>query len=453
MLTISDILKATGGELISGSENVEITDINTDTRVIKEGMLFVALIGDSFDGNDYVNQAVKAGAAGCVVSRPVDADTNLILVEDTTKALGQIAKYHKEKFSVPFVGVTGSVGKTTTKDMISCALSAKFNVLKTQKNFNNHIGLPLTLLRLSQEHEVGVVEMGMSGFGEIDYLAGLVNPCVAVFTNIGLSHVENLGSRENILKAKTEMLSHLTDDGLVVLCADDDMLLELKSKLKHKYIYYGIENKEADITAENISSDGIVTRFNILASGKSWEAEIPVLGDHNVKNALAAFAVATHFGASPEGVINALKEFVPGKMRQNILHSGGVTVINDCYNASPSSAEAGLKILNQLKGERKIAVLGDMLEMGDLSEYAHRLVGKYVVDFGVDFLITVGTKSSQIVKGAAYHGFDEDNAKSFENNKDAIEFLDSFIKEGDIILVKASRSMKLEEISEHILDF
>lgn len=453
MLTISDILEATGGELICGAADKEITAINTDTRVIKEGMLFVALIGDSFDGNDYVEQAVKAGAAGCVVSRRMEADTSLILVDDTTKALGKIAKYHKEKFSVPFVGVTGSVGKTTTKDMISCALSSKFNVLKTQKNFNNHIGLPLTLLRLNQQHEVGVVEMGMSGFGEIDYLAGLVNPDVAVYTNIGLSHVEKLGSRENILKAKLEMLSHLSDDGLVVLCADDDMLVTLKGSLKHKHIYYGIENKEADITAENILSDGSSTEFDIVDGDNRYHAMIPVLGDHNVKNALAAFAVAKHFGAEPTGIIDSLKEFVPGQMRQNILHSCGITVINDCYNASPSSAEAGLKILNQLQGRRKVAVLGDMLEMGELSGYAHRLVGKYVVDFGVDFLITIGEKSGDIVSGAVSCGFDKNNARSFGGNKEAIEFLDSFIEKGDIVLVKASRSMKLEEISEHLLDF
>ena len=453
MFTISDILKATGGKLIAGNGQGEITDINTDTRIIREGMLFVALIGDSFDGNDYVQQAVNAGAVGCVVSKEVKADTNLILVEDTTKALGQIAKYHKERFAVPFVGVTGSVGKTTTKDMISCALSAKFNVLKTQKNFNNHIGLPLTLLRLRGEHQIGVVEMGMSGFGEIDYLASLATPEVAVFTNIGLSHVEKLGSRENILKAKSEILNHLSSDGLVVYCADDDLLVTLKGKTGHKYISYGIENKEADIIGTHITANESSTSFDIIYENKTYSAQIPVLGDHNVKNALAAFIVATHFGAEPTAVIEALKSFVPGQMRQNILHTNGITVINDCYNASPSSAEAGIKILNQLKGARKIAVLGDMLEMGELSDYAHRLVGKYVVDFGVDFLVTVGKKSNAIADGAIQNGFSPENTASFENNAQAIEFLDKFIKQGDIILVKASRSMKLEEISEHLLDF
>ena len=453
MFTIQDILNATGGKLIAGNGQGKITDINTDTRVIREGMLFVALIGDSFDGNNYVNQAVKAGAVGCVVSREVEADTNLILVEDTTKALGQIAKYHKERFNVPFVGVTGSVGKTTTKDMISCALSAKFNVLKTQKNFNNHIGLPLTLLRLREEHKIGVVEMGMSGFGEIDYLASLAKPNAAVFTNIGLSHVEKLGSRENILKAKSEILDHLSDDGIVVYCADDDMLVTLKGKTNHKYISYGTETGDADFIATDIMADDTSTSFNITSGSKTYPAQIPVLGEHNVKNALAAFIVATHFGADPAAVIEALKGFVPGQMRQNILHSKGITVINDCYNASPSSAEAGIKILNQLKGDRKIAVLGDMLEMGELSEYAHRLVGKYVVDFGVDFLVTVGPKSNAIAEGATENGFLPENTKCFETNAQAIEFLDSFIKKGDIILVKASRGMKLEEISEHLLDF
>ena len=453
MFTIADILKATGGKLISGDGTGNITEINTDTRVIGENMLFVALIGASFDGNNYVEQAVKAGAVGCVVSRETKADTNLILVEDTTRALGQIAKYHKERFSVPFVGVTGSVGKTTTKDMISCALSAKFNVLKTQKNFNNHIGLPLTLLRLENQHQIGVVEMGMSGFGEIDYLASLTKPDVAVFTNIGLSHVEKLGSRENILKAKSEILNHLRADGLVVFCADDDLLITLKGKTSHRYIGYGIENKEADITATNITAKDTSTSFDINYEGKTYQAEIPVLGDHNVKNALASFAVALHFGVEPEEVIKALTEFVPGQMRQNILHANGITVINDCYNASPSSAEAGLKILGQLKGSRKIAVLGDMLEMGELSDYAHRLVGKYVVESGTDFLITVGEKSTVIAEGAVENGLASENTASFKTNAEAIEFIDSFIKKDDVVLVKASRGMKLEEISEHILGF
>ena len=453
MFTISDILKATGGKLISGDGTGNITQINTDTRVIKEGMLFVALIGDSFDGNNYVQQAVNAGAIGCVVSKEVTADTNLILVPDTTIALGQIAKYHKERFDVPFVGVTGSVGKTTTKDMISCALSAKFNVLKTEKNFNNHIGLPLTLLRLKKEHQLGVVEMGMSGFGEIDYLASLAKPDVAVFTNIGLSHVEKLGSRENILKAKSEILDHLAPTGLVVYCADDDLLVTLKGKTSHKYISYGIENKDADYIASNIVTNGLSTNFDIWENGEKYSLQIPILGDHNVKNALAAFIVARHFGAEAQAIIHVLKDFVPGKMRQNIIDSNGITVINDCYNASPSSAEAGLKILNQLPGQRKIAVLGDMLEMGELSDYAHRLVGKYVVDFGADFLVTVGTKSGAIAAGAIEEGFLPKNTASFENNAQAIEFLDGFIKKGDIVLVKASRSMKLEEISEHLLDF
>ncbi len=453
-MTIKEVIEATGGKLLKGSLNAKFKDVERDSRVSCTDKLFVALVGENFDGNDFAETAVKNGASGILVSREMDVNTNVILVEDTKTALGQIATYYRNRFTIPFVGITGSVGKTTTKDMIACVLSYKFSVLSTSGNFNNEIGLPLTLLKLNNEHEIGVTEMGMSGFGEIDRLSKMVHPKCAVFTNIGLSHVEKLGSRENILKAKAEMLNNLEEDGYVVLSGDDDMLITLKENLKN-CIYYGIENKECEVFAGNIKqTDKNQTSFLVNYKGEKLEMTIPVLGEHNVKNALAAICVAKYFGLSLIDVKNALLNFVPGNMRQNIIELNGITVINDCYNASPTSVQAGLKILNQIDSNgRKIAILGDMLEMGDLSDEAHKTVGEYVVENKVDFLITIGEKSKKIVEGAFKKGFNQNNTRCFLTNKEAIDFIDGFLQKNDIVLVKASRGMKLEEIVEHIIEF
>ena len=453
-MTVLDILQATKGTLLKGNPNRVLTDISTDSRAKQQGALFVAIVGERFDGNDYVEDAALNGASCCVVSKRIDASCDLILVDDTTKALGDIALYYRNKFDIPFVGITGSVGKTTTKDMISCALEEKYRVLKTIGNFNNNIGLPLTVLRLGEFDEIGVTEMGMSGFGEIDYLAKIVKPQTAVFTNIGLSHIEKLGSRENILKAKTEMLEYLPKDGYVVFCGDDDLLWEIKNMTDKEIITYGIDNENCDVIAENIEQGANVTEFDICHGKKKLHISIPVLGTHNVKNALAAYCVAKKYNVSDKEIVTAFCNYKPGKMRQNIIEERGVTVINDCYNASPSSVEAGLKILAQIdKKGRKIAILGDMLELGDYSEYAHKLVGEYVVASKADFLITVGQASENIVKSAVEKGFPKDKCKSFKNNQEVINFCDTFIEEGDVVLVKASRSMKFEEITEHIVHF
>lgn len=453
-IKISEVAQATGGKILSGNPNDSFDCIGKDSRAVKQGMFYIAIKGENFDGNKYAESAMKNGAMGCLVSEEIKSEKPVVLVEDTIKALGQLAKYYRNKFDIPYVGITGSVGKTTTKDMIACALSAKFNVMKTQGNSNNHIGLPLTLLSLEACHEIGVTEMGMSGFGEIEYLASLVEPETAVYTNIGLSHIEKLGSRENILKAKSEMLNHLKKDGTVVLCGDDDLLLSLAKDLKHKYVTYGIENKNCDYTADNIRQSGETEmEFTIHCSEGKFQGRIPVLGDHNVNNALAAFIVARKYGVEPNDILSALSMFQPGAMRQNIVKTNGITLINDCYNSSPSSVQAGLKTLRQITGTRKVAILGDMLEMGEMSEKLHRNVGTYAVDTKTDYLIAVGDMSRFIIEGACEKGFDISKTKFFKTNNEVNEFLDSFLEKGDAVLVKASRGMKLEEIVDHIIDF
>ena len=453
-ITIAEVAQATGGKILSGNPEDNFDCIGKDSRAVKQGMFYIAIKGENFDGNKYAESAMKNGAMGCLVSEEIKSDKPVVLVEDTIKALGKLSKYYRNKFDIPYVGITGSVGKTTTKDMIACALSAKLNVMKTQGNCNNHIGLPLTLLTLEEQNEIGVTEMGMSGFGEIDYLASLVEPETAVYTNIGLSHIENLGSKENILKAKCEMLSHLKKGGTVVLCGDDDLLWKLSKEIEYECITYGVENKNCDCFADDIRQSGETEmEFTIHYEGESFKARIPVLGDHNVNNALAAFVVARKYGVDAESILTALSMFSPGAMRQNIVKTKGITLINDCYNSSPSSVQAGLKTLRQITGTRKIAVLGDMLEMGEMSEQLHRSIGDYIIETKTDYIVAVGDMSRFIIEGACEKGFDRNNAHFFNTNSEVNEFLDKFLKEGDAVLIKASRGMELEEIVDHIIDF
>ncbi|MBQ2966499.1 MAG: UDP-N-acetylmuramoyl-tripeptide--D-alanyl-D-alanine ligase [Clostridia bacterium] len=455
MLTLADIVRATKGKLSGGTPETAIIDVNTDSRVIGAGMLFVALSGVNFDGHNFVQSAAEQGAVAVVVSKDVEVSCAKIIVEDTLKALGDIATFYRSRFKIPFVGVTGSVGKTTTKDMIAWVLDSKYNLLKTKGNFNNQIGLPLTLLRLERDNEIGVTEMGMSGFGEIDALASMVKPDTGVFTNIGMSHIEKLGSRENICKAKLEMLSHIRPGGNVIYCGDDDMLWSERMRFNaFNSFSYGIVNEECDVRAVDIAYDSSGTAFTLVHGDVSVRVCIPVFGEHNVKNAMAAYLVGVCYGVSASEYAEAVATFEPGKMRQNILEVNGVTVINDCYNASPSSVQAGLKILNQIdKNRRKVAVLGDMLEMGDFASASHELVGGYVVENNVDILVTVGKDSLNIVQGAIRKGMKEENTRNFETNEQVIEYLDSIVRTGDIVLVKASRGMKLETVVEHLIRF
>ena len=452
-MTLAEIVRATGGVLIGGNPDTDFNEISTDSRAVGEGMLFVALVGEKFDGHNFADCAVSHGAVAVVVSKDIDIHGPKILVKDTLKALGDIATYYRMKFPIPFIGITGSVGKTTTKDMIACVLSAKYNVHKTMGNFNNQIGLPLTLLKLEAENQIAVTEMGMSGFGEIDSLASMVMPHTCVFTNIGMSHIEKLGSRENIRKAKLEMLNHAARGANVVFCGDDELLLAAKNNFVGFNVFsYGITNTECDVVAKDIVYGERGTDFTICHGENSFKVHIPVLGEHNVENALAAYVVGICHGVSQEEYISAISEFTPGNMRQNVLDVNGITVINDCYNASPSSVQAGLRILNQLGNERrKIAVLGDMLEMGEWAEEAHALVGQYVVENDVEILVTVGKNSIKIAEGAKNAGMKQENVYCFDSNDAVSEFLDAEVKKGDVILVKGSRGMKLETVVERLI--
>lgn len=443
-LNVNDIVKATNGKLICGDGGFEISEIITDSRKAGSNMLFVPIAGENNDGHDFIGSAFEKGADAVITHRDIPAVSgkNIIRVADTRIALGDIAAYYKEKYNLPTVAVTGSVGKTTTKDMLSAVLAMKYNTLKTQGNYNNDIGLPLTIFRLSEKHEMAVLEMGMSAKGEIRYLAEIAKPDVAVITNIGMSHIEKLGSQENIYLAKMEVCEDFTQDNLLILNGDDKFLVRKTDKCR--CLTYGIENKDCDIVAENIENMGIDgTKFTAKINGKDEEFYIRVPGVHNIYNALAAILCGIHFGVDIRDIKDGIRESQPTNMRMEVKNTGGITVIDDCYNASPDSIRAALRVLCDLSTSRKIAVLGDVLEMGGFAEKELYELGTEI--YGVDMLVTVGEVAKFIAKGATFAGME--NVVSFTKNDDAIDFLLEKIEDGDGVLVKASRGMHFEEIT------
>lgn len=424
--------------------DVIIKDICTDTRKITENCLFVALAGERFDGHDFVAQALEKGAAAAVCSKPVKgAQKPVIMVKDTERALLTLGCAYRMKYDIPVIAVTGSVGKTTTKDMIACAVSAGLKTLKTEGNLNNEIGLPMTLLGLNKTYECAVIEMGMCNMGEIEVLSNVTLPEIGVITNIGVSHMENLGSRENILKAKLEITKGMKQGAPLILNYDNDLLSDIKSYEGFDIISYGVNNKSAQITAENIKSNGLSTEFDISFKGKLYPAKIPCVGEHNVLNALAAFGCAYCLGLNLENSIKALEGYVPSGMRQKIVEKGGITVIEDCYNASPDSMNAAIKTLASVGGGKKIAVLADMLELGKISDEAHLKVGTLAAENKIDMVIAYGDKAKYIAEGANKGGINSAFASSKEQ---AFSLLKGAASKGDTVLFKGSRGMKLEDI-------
>jgi|LSQX01.1.fsa_nt_gb UDP-N-acetylmuramoyl-tripeptide--D-alanyl-D-alanine ligase len=458
-LTIGEIIEATGGVLLKGCAEAFVCGISTDSRKVGHGHLFIPLRGENFDGHDYIWEAFKDGAIAALTEiDPTDkskaiankdtasAPLILIKVDNTLKALQDIAAYYRNRFTIPFVGITGSVGKTSTKEMVACALGAGYNVLKNEGNFNNEIGVPLTIFTLEPEHEAAVVEMGMSGFSEIRTLAGIVRPQVGIITNIGISHIERLGTRQNILKAKLELLEGLQPGGLLILNGDDGMLSGVKGLLKVRTLSYGLE-EGVDFQAYNVRSRGENgVDFNIMVDRREYSVNLPAPGVHNVYNALAAFATGHELGIDMQKMINGITNYSPGSMRLNIIKANGMTVINDAYNASPQSVKAAIDVLEELDAKRRIAVLGDMLELGDWSIDAHLDAGRYVAASRIDKIIAVGTAAIDIARGAVEAGFSSENVAMMSSNVDAMRFLRDIVSQGDAILVKGSRGMKMEEI-------
>lgn len=448
-LTLYEIIKAVEGSYGYPSTEI-ISSVSTDTRKITKGCVFIALRGDKFDGHDFAKQAIELGATAVITEKPVEG-VRCIIVDNTKKALADLAGYYRSRFNPVLVGITGSVGKTTTKEMTALVLSGKYMTLKTEGNFNNEIGLPHTLLKLSSEHEAAVIEMGMSDFGEISLLSQISRPSIAVITNIGYSHIENLGSREGILKAKLEILDGTSHDAPLILNGDDDMLSKLKDELNRDIVYYGIENPNVDVRATEIETNDGVTTFVINYWGKKINAKLNCVGIHNVLDSLAAFSVGIMAEIEPEQIVASLAQFIPSGLRQSIVKKGEQTVIIDCYNAAPDSIKASLAILSELTpmpGGRRIAVLGDMLELGSMSQKLHEEVGTYVAASKTDILICYGNDSKHIAEKAKELGII--NSKYFSDKSEIVGYLKENIRKNDLLLFKASRGLKLEEVIEEL---
>ena len=419
-----------------------IKTISTDSRVIDENTLFIALKGERFDANDFVDEVLEKGAKAVVCSRFDGNNENVILVEDTGKALLEIAKGYRSKFSIPFVALTGSVGKTTTKGMVYAVLSEKYNTLKTQGNLNNEIGVPKTLFCLENTHEAAVIEMGMNHFDEISRLTNTVMPDIGIITNVGTAHIENLGSREGILKAKMEITEGMKKGSPLIINGDNDMLSAIDTA-DFEIIKFGIEQKDLYMKAEDIKFLPDGSEFTAVCENERVKAFVPAVGVHNVYNALCAMCVGLKIGFTLQEAASALKNFAPEGMRQNVREVNGYTFIEDCYNANPDSMRASLITLNTIKKTRSIAVLGDMLELGTYSDTAHYEVGKTAGKQKTDIVLTFGELSVLIKKGAEENGSE---AYSFKDKDELTKFLKSILKEKDTVLFKGSRSMKMEEI-------
>ena len=449
MFTVNEITAAVGGQLF-GNGDVTVTGVSTDTRTIQQGDLYVAVKGERFDGNDFIHQAIENGAAAVLSDRKDGADgysVPVVLADESRAAQLALARYHRNRFDLKLCGVTGSVGKTSTKDMIYAVLSAGCKTLKTEGNFNNDIGLPKTLFRLDESDGAAVIEMGMSDLGEISVLSQAACPDCAVITNIGYCHIENLKTRENILKAKLEILDGAKPNAPLIVCGDDEYLRGV-SFSDRKVIRYGF-GENCDIRAEDILHLEEGESFTLIDGEMSYKAAVPVSGEHHVLNALAAYCVGRAFGMTAEEMIPAFMSYEASGMRQKTVQQDGVTYILDCYNASPTSMKSSLSVLGGMKSEgRKIAVLGDMLELGGMSGELHAMVADYVTE-NAQVCFLYGAEMGECAKALTAKGFEVYHS----TDKGVVSAqLKYYIRKGDTVLFKGSRGMRMEEIFVAITD-
>lgn len=449
-LAINEILESTNGKIILDGKEYNYESIETDTRKLKKNSIFIALKGENFNGDDFVLDAVKKGSTICIVSEikfnkeEIPSDVTIIQVKDTKEALLLLAKAYREKLNIKIIGVTGSTGKTSTKDIIAAFLSDKYKVFKTKGNFNNEIGLPLMIFSLDETYDVAVLEMGMSNLGEIHNLANTAIPDIAVITNVGISHIENLKTRENILKAKMEVTDFFNKDNILVINLDDDMLKTI-SKAQYEVISIGMEENNAKVKGINIVLLDNAISFDIEDNGKNvGTINLPMVGKHNVLNSLLAYVVGKNLGLTVEDMNRGIKNLEATSMRLDIIKKHDFTIVDDCYNASPDSMKAAIDVLSSMEGKRKMLILGTMRELGHESENAHRDVAKYAKEKNIDELIAIGEYSSMFKKG-----FEKD-ILIFDTTEECSQKIGNLVQKGDIILIKASRGMKFEKIVKEL---
>jgi len=444
---IEEIVSAVNGHAPDYDTGLAIDHISTNSKLAQGSSLFFALQGERFDGHAFIGDFYANGGRAVITQRE-PTHRNAIAVEDTRLALGDLARHYRDKFSMPLVGITGSVGKTSTRNMIAGVLSAAGPTHSTKSNLNNDIGLPMTLFGLQGPHKYAVIEMGMNHAGEISYLSKIAKPGIAVITNIGTAHIGNLGSREAILHAKLEILDGLAPGGVIILNGDDALLYGAQDMITHRTVFYGIDNECCDYRAHDIALDSHGSSFSFRDEGR---IEVPAPGRHHIYNALAAVAVGTELGIPFTQIKEGISRFESGDMRQEIIDLGGVKLIEDCYNANADSMKSALEVLSSLRpAGRKIAVLGDMYELGEFTEAEHRRVGTYAAKARVDLLVTVGKLATAIADQAALEGVE---AVSFDDNQAAVDYLTTVLVQEDVVLFKASRGARFEEISRGVRFF
>lgn len=447
--TVAQLVQATGGKYFGSAEALdrEITFVTSDSRQAAPGALFVAFVGARVDGHSFMAGCLERGAVCCLSERePAENERPCVQVDSTLRAMGALAAWHRSRFDIPVVGITGSVGKTTTKEMIAAVLSARFNTHKTEKNFNNELGVPQTLLRLDDADQVSVVEMGISDFGEMRRLTNMVRPTIAVMSVIGDSHLEFLGDHAGVLRAKSEIFESMSDDQIAVLNGDDATLKDFYPHTRR--ITYGMTegNDFVAKNVENLGVDGV--QCTICHHGQSFEVRIPAFGVHMVYAALAGATVGWALGMTDAQIAAGIAQYKTVGDRARVLKTGKLTVISDCYNANPSSTAAAIDSLKMLSG-RRVCILGDMLELGENTAALHAQVGRKAAEQGVDLIVTCGALSRNTFEGAKAAG---GNAVWFAAKPELIEKMPELMNDGDSVLVKASHSCAFEEITQQLLE-
>jgi len=446
-ITLRQAAQWCGGQVDPKYENVTFFGANNDTRKIMPGQLFVALKGER-DGHDFIPAAMEAGAAAVLCNR-CDGDYPAIVVEDTRIALGDIARKERERLGVKVVGVTGSVGKSTTKEMIASVLQTTYRVGKTPVNHNNDIGMPMSILAMGEGTQIAVLEMGMNHFREIAYLASIGKPDLGVIINIGTMHIEHLGSQEGILQAKLEIREGMPDNGKLILNGDDGLLWNQRKEVGRPVVYFGHNNTECSVQALNVVENEEGIHFDVKTPAGTFAAHLSLEGMHFVNDALAAVAVGLELGVPVERIAQALAEFRNMAGRQQIYEKNGYHIIEDCYNAGPESMAAALNVLGNRQG-RKVAVLGDMLELGVCTASEHYKVGRIVAE-KADILLAFGPNSSKMLNGAFTGGMTSVNARAFTDRDVLVKVLKQMAKPGDTLLFKGSRGMRMELALEQFL--
>lgn len=453
-ITVNEIVAATGGKLLCGSKDQKIEHLSIDSKTMKGNDLFVPLIGEKVDAHRFIEQAFGAGAVAVLTSEhesAEDLDHAWIRVKDTKKALQDIGRYYRSRLHLPLIGITGSVGKTTTREMVAAALSAKYQVYKTPGNSNSQVGVPITLSEITQADEIGVLELGMSMPGELTVIAKIAQVDMAVITNVGITHIEQLGSQENIYHEKLTIQDGLKEDGILFLNGDDPLLKDTKARDGRRTVYYGT-GANCEYRAEDIRSEDGYPVFTANCRGEKYMVRLNVMGHHNILNAMAALAVADSSQVPLSGAVKSLAAFTGFKNRQQIVTKHEITFIDDTYNASPVSMKAGLEVLEAKAKGRRIAVLADMKELGTDSPRFHYEVGSWMKSHPVDILFTYGALAEQIAFGAKRAGVRAEYVHFDEGKRqELIEAIKARLLPGDCVLLKGSNSMKLGEVAAKLM--